>query len=309
MLIRLIKSYSYLYGSNADKNIPTMIQDMSFRARLARPCSYLCDQIAPVPVVHKRQLSTRLPQPIYPLPLPINPAPEPPATCPPTVVPINIGEYPTSRVVKPGEILATMVEDLPRGYLWCDGRLVSRSTYALLFSIIGTYYGEGDGVYTFYLPNLSNDANPNVKYIIKYNTYVEPYCSGGGGGGAGSIDNPVMINSALGDIQILSYPIAYSPPPGTILYNTVNYVPTGYLACDGSEVSRSEYAFLFNMIGTIYGAGNGDSTFNLPNLTLQLPPYRYIIRYDVPDNITFEINKNLRLTDVALSGLANITLI
>lgn len=288
-----------------------MIQDMSFRSRLARPCSYLCDQIAPVPVVHKKQLSTQLPRPMYPLPLPIDPVPDPPATCPPTVVPINIGEYPTNRVVKPGEILATMVEDLPRGYLWCRGQQVSRATYSLLFSIIGTYYGEGDNEYTFYLPNLTNDINPNTKYIIKYNTYVEPVVGtgGGSGGGSGTIDNPVMINSALGDIQILSYPIAYSPPPGTILYNTVNYVPTGYLPCDGSEVSRTDYAVLFNMIGTIYGAGNGVSTFDLPNLTLQLPPYRYIIRFDIPESITFEINKNLRLNDISLAGLGGLTLI
>lgn len=280
---------------------------MAFRSRLARPCSYLCDQIAPVPVVHKKQLSTRAPRPMYPLALPIDPVPQPPSTCPPTVVPLEVGEYPTNRIVKPGEILATMVEDLPRGYLWCNGQVVSRATYSLLFSIIGTYYGEGDNEYTFHLPNLSSDINPNTKYIIKYNTYVEPVIGIGGGGG-GSIDNPVMINSALGDIQILSYPIAYSPPPGTILYNTVNYVPTGYLACDGSEVSRTDYAVLFNMIGTIYGAGNGETTFNLPNLTLQLPTYRYIIRYDIPETITFEISSQLRLKNVSLNGVAGMSL-
>lgn len=281
---------------------------MAFRSRLARPCSYLCDQIAPVPVVHKKQLSTHAPRPMYPLPLPFDPTP--PATCPPTVVPINIGEYPTNRIVKPGEILATMVEDLPRGYLWCRGQQVSRATYSLLFSIIGTYYGEGDTGYTFHVPNLTSDSNPNTKYIIKYDTYVEPVIgTGGGGGGGGSIDNPVMINSALGDIQILSYPIAYSPPPGTILYNTVNYVPTGYLACDGAEVSRTDYAVLFNMIGIIYGVGDGESTFNLPNLTLQLPTYRYIIRYDIPESITLEITNHLRLKDIGLSGLAGMSFV
>ena len=43
--------------------------------------------------------------------------------------------------------------------------------------------------------------------------------------------------------------------------------PQGWLLCDGSAVSRTEYAALFTVIGTTYGRGNGTSTFNLPNLT------------------------------------------
>lgn len=42
--------------------------------------------------------------------------------------------------------------------------------------------------------------------------------------------------------------------------------PKGYLICDGKEVSRETYAKLFETIGTTYGAGNGTSTFLLPNL-------------------------------------------
>lgn len=287
---------------------------MSFRSRLARPCSYLCDQIAPVSVVHKQQLSKRLPQPIYPLALPIDPVPEPPASCPPTVVPIAVGEYPTDRIVKPGEILSTMVEELPLGYLWCNGQEVSRFTYSLLFSIIGTYYGGDDREFTFYLPNLTNEQNPNTKYIIKYNTYNE-FASGGGGGGGGSgggdsglIANPMMMMSGEGQIQVLSYPSAFAPPPGTVLYNTVNVVPDGYLSCNGAEVSRTEYSILFNTIGTIYGPGNGVTTFNLPNLSPFTVPYRYIIRYDVPDNLYVRIEPNLVLDSVSLSGMSNLVM-
>ena len=43
--------------------------------------------------------------------------------------------------------------------------------------------------------------------------------------------------------------------------------PAGWLLCDGSAVSRTTYAALFSVIGTTYGAGNGSTTFNLPNLT------------------------------------------
>lgn len=43
-------------------------------------------------------------------------------------------------------------------------------------------------------------------------------------------------------------------------------VPTGWLACDGSTVSRTYYADLFTAIGTTWGAGDGSSTFALPDL-------------------------------------------
>lgn len=43
--------------------------------------------------------------------------------------------------------------------------------------------------------------------------------------------------------------------------------PDGWLVCDGSAVSRTTYAGLFAIIGTAYGAGDGSTTFNLPNFT------------------------------------------
>lgn len=53
-------------------------------------------------------------------------------------------------------------------------------------------------------------------------------------------------------------------PIGTIIPFAGNSVPQGYLLCDGSAISRTDYASLFAVIGTIYGAGDGNSTFNLP---------------------------------------------
>ena len=54
-------------------------------------------------------------------------------------------------------------------------------------------------------------------------------------------------------------------PVGTIIPFAGNSVPQGYLLCDGSAISRTDYASLFAVIGTIYGAGDGNATFNLPN--------------------------------------------
>jgi len=53
---------------------------------------------------------------------------------------------------------------------------------------------------------------------------------------------------------------------GLIIPWTDSSVPSGFLECNGAAVSRSTYADLFAVIGTTYGAGNGSTTFTLPDL-------------------------------------------
>lgn len=57
----------------------------------------------------------------------------------------------------------------------------------------------------------------------------------------------------------------YSTPTGMFAPFGTQNVGTGWLFCDGSEVSRTTYAALFNAIGTRYGIGDGSTTFNLPD--------------------------------------------
>lgn len=57
-------------------------------------------------------------------------------------------------VVPPGVIVAFGGISAPTGYLMCLGQVVQRSTYAKLFSAIGTNYGAGDGSTTFAIPNM-----------------------------------------------------------------------------------------------------------------------------------------------------------
>lgn len=56
-------------------------------------------------------------------------------------------------------------------------------------------------------------------------------------------------------------------PVGTInMYaGAVADIPTGWLLCDGSAVSRTTYAQLFAVLDTEYGVGDGSGTFNVPN--------------------------------------------
>lgn len=54
---------------------------------------------------------------------------------------------------------------------------------------------------------------------------------------------------------------------GSVTWYAGAGTPENYLLCDGSAVSRTNYADLFAVIGTTYGAGDGSTTFNLPLLT------------------------------------------
>src|SRR5210317_1049718 len=60
-------------------------------------------------------------------------------------------------------------------------------------------------------------------------------------------------------------------PTATIVPWSDASVPSGFLECDGSAVSRTTYAALFAIVGTTYGTGDGSTTFNLPDLQDNVP--------------------------------------
>jgi microcystin-dependent protein len=99
----------------------------------------------------------------------------------------------------------------------------------------------------------------------------------------GVITGPMLANGALDDarlfvsgtipgtaIQAGTIPgeaFNTSPVPAGMIFPYASTVaPTGYLLCDGSAVSRSTYSALFGLVGTAFGAGNGTTTFNVPDL-------------------------------------------
>lgn len=57
-----------------------------------------------------------------------------------------------------------------------------------------------------------------------------------------------------------------SVPSGTVVSFAGNTAPEGWLMCDGSAISRNDYADLYSVIGTTYGNGNGSTSFNIPDL-------------------------------------------
>lgn len=62
-----------------------------------------------------------------------------------------------------------------------------------------------------------------------------------------------------------------SIPPGSLIMHAAATAPVGYLKANGSAISRSTYATLFSVIGTSYGAGDGSTTFNLPDFRGYFP--------------------------------------
>jgi len=54
-------------------------------------------------------------------------------------------------------------------------------------------------------------------------------------------------------------------PPGAMVDFAGTTAPSGWLMADGSAISRSVYAQLFQAIGVAYGVGDGSTTFNLPD--------------------------------------------
>jgi len=54
-------------------------------------------------------------------------------------------------------------------------------------------------------------------------------------------------------------------PVGSVFAMATTTVPSGYLECNGALISRNTYASLFAVIGTTWGAGNGSTTFALPD--------------------------------------------
>lgn len=82
-----------------------------------------------------------------------------------------------------------------------------------------------------------------------------------GGLPAGTVTESTLSNSA---IQLVA-------PAGAIAFVCQSTAPNGWLKANGAAVSRTAYATLFAALGTTFGAGDGSTTFNLPDLRGEFP--------------------------------------
>lgn len=107
---------------------------------------------------------------------------------------------------------------------------------------LAIYYHPTNGAYTYTpTPTEDNTTSNQIDTVGARNT---------------------KINSVLQSLM----------PTGTVLPYGGSSAPTGFLLCDGSAVSRTDYADLYAVIGDTYGSGDGSTTFNLPNLSTAVLP-------------------------------------
>jgi microcystin-dependent protein len=91
---------------------------------------------------------------------------------------------------------------------------------------------------------------------------------------AGDTVDILWFDDALGYVM---WPLAgpgltsAASPSGAVTAYAGAVAPPGWLLCDGSAVSRTTYGTLFTAIGVAYGAGDGSTTFNLPDLRGRAP--------------------------------------
>ncbi len=82
--------------------------------------------------------------------------------------------------------------------------------------------------------------------------------------------DPLVLKDAIVGLSQLKAEVGVLPS-GVVVPYAATSAPTGWLLCNGAAVSRATYAALFSLIGTAYGAGDGSTTFNVPDLRGRVP--------------------------------------
>lgn len=111
------------------------------------------------------------------------------------------------------------------------------------------------------------DANEHLRIATNNSVKMSILENGNVGIGETNPTETLHVNGNLkvtGTVDVGSS--GFSVSSGFILPFGGGTAPSGWLECDGAAVSRSTYSDLFAIIGTIYGAGDGSTTFNLPDL-------------------------------------------
>jgi microcystin-dependent protein len=89
--------------------------------------------------------------------------------------------------------------------------------------------------------------------------------------GTGSRTNPYVVSAATEVIIEGGGPTPADRITGEMTMWGGLSAPTGWLLCNGQAVNRAVYADLYAILGTRFGAGDGSTTFNLPNMTDRFP--------------------------------------
>ena len=140
-----------------------------------------------------------------------------------------------------GQVVLYAFKFAPSGWAPCEGQILPTSQYTALFSLLGITYG-GDGKTTFGLPDYRGLAPEGMQYCIALQGLYP--------------NSPPTSPPCAGEMALLPY---------------FQRIPEGWINCTGQLMPVSEFANLFQVLGTRFG-GDGQTTFGLPNLTNTPPP-------------------------------------
>ena len=191
-------------------------------------------------------------------------------------------------LVTPCWLVVEMDDDAQREYIWFDG-VFGGSTFVT--TNIANRYQQGSAAGS----NLTHPIGSTVRssavagQIEDLHDRVDAIDHGNIGGltgddhvqyslvdGSRAFTAPVAGVTPVGatDLTTKDYVAAQTAaavPPGVIMPYGGLVAPSGYLECNGSEVSRATFNALFLIIDELYGAGNGTTTFGLPDLRGRFP--------------------------------------
>lgn len=128
------------------------------------------------------------------------------------------------------------------------------------------------GAATLTLPSLASAGNGYMLYVYKDMSSVHLLTIDGAGSELINGSQTMLVGPGEGGVLVAGASswdflwLGAEPLPGQIVFYGGSTIPLTHLDCNGAAISRTTYARLFNRIGTVYGAGDGSTTFNLPDL-------------------------------------------
>jgi hypothetical protein len=135
------------------------------------------------------------------------------------------------------------------------------NAYSITLAPAITVY-VGGVVYKF-IPNVNSTGAPTLS-INGLGAISIP-------GATLTANQPVLVIYDATDGVLVMMGGAGGTPVGALMPYGGAAAPTGWLLCNGAAVSRATYASLYSILGTAYGAGDGSTSFNLPDLRQRFP--------------------------------------
>tara|TARA_R110000772_G_scaffold22165_1_gene60195 strand:+ start:929 stop:1606 length:678 start_codon:yes stop_codon:yes gene_type:complete len=122
---------------------------------------------------------------------------------------------------------------------------------------------SGTGTYTLASPN--NNASHTLTLPVATGTLLT---STGDGSGLTALTSANLTGAlpAIDGSALTGITGSGGTPTGAVIYHAANSAPTGFIKANGAALSRTTYADLFAVIGIVFGAGDGSTTFNVPDL-------------------------------------------